>query len=67
MAKVVLILEDDYENNSLRVSNNLADLDGQKTTATVLANLLMSMISQQFVSVCETEANHLNKLEDQGE
>ena len=67
MAKVVLILEDDYENNSLRISNNLDDLNGQKTTAMVLANLLMSMISQPLVDVCETEANHLNKIEDKGE
>ena len=67
MAKVILVLEDDFKNNSLRVSNNLADLDGQKTTAMVLANLLMSMISQPLVDVCETESNHLNKLEDKGE
>mgnify|MGYP003336771953 FL=1 len=67
MAKVVLILEDDYENNSLRISNNLDDLKGQKTTATVLADLLISMIGQSLVSVCYTESNHLNKLEDKEE
>ena len=56
MAKVIIIVEDDFENNSLRLSNNLDDLNGQKTTATVLANLLMSMIGQPLVDVCETEA-----------
>lgn len=62
MAKVILILEDDFENNSLRISNNLADLDGKKTTAKVLANMIMDMLGQNFVSVCSYEAERQNNL-----